>query len=367
MPTWIAAVRRVPYRFWNSRRPARQFSAHAYKARNGVHRLPEAMLINSTTLWLGWLRVRQFFGASGPLLVLSNSCKWPANLNGGHPVFLSKSGQNFCGAADTETKTWLHWPQLQFVHPLQPEILKMHKSCNKGALAQLPQRWFCAMMFGALWSYKDWSAGWAESAVHKGVSTELQKSIFPSTWFQRSKTVLGMSVRNLTSLGSDLASVTDLKRYQTPHGLCCDFWGKPLQLVGEAAEFKFESKFEPLPVIWQSLWRLFHKVIEGLECKIKGLALGAALQQGRTGEHKLRAFPSRLQSLRASIGSLEENMLPLLRYWLSSGVNKVLLLCKFLAATSYLFFSHENFDGIGEKLLQTKAAPIALLNLSISH
>ena len=28
---------------------------------------------------------------------------------------------------------------------------------------------------------------------------------------------------------------------------------KPLQLVCQAAEFKFESKFEPLLVIWQSL------------------------------------------------------------------------------------------------------------------
>ena len=28
---------------------------------------------------------------------------------------------------------------------------------------------------------------------------------------------------------------------------------KPLQPVGQAAEFKFESKFEPMPVIWQSL------------------------------------------------------------------------------------------------------------------
>ena len=28
---------------------------------------------------------------------------------------------------------------------------------------------------------------------------------------------------------------------------------KPLQPVGQAAEFKFESKFEPLQVIWQSL------------------------------------------------------------------------------------------------------------------
>ena len=53
---------------------------------------------------------------------------------------------------------------------------------------------------------------------------------------------------------------------------------KPLQLVGQAAEFKFESKFEPLPVIWQSLQRLFQKVIEGLEGKINGQALGAALR-----------------------------------------------------------------------------------------
>ena len=74
------------------------------------------------------------------------------------------------------------------------------------------------------------------------------------------------------------ASVTDLKRIETPHSLCCDFWGyKPLQLVGQAAQFKFESKFEPLQVIWQSLGRLFQKVIEGLEGKVNGQALGAAL------------------------------------------------------------------------------------------
>ena len=90
--------------------------------------------------------------------------------------------------------------------------------------------------------------------------------------------VLGMSLRNFTLLGSDLESVKDLKRIETPYSLCCDFKGyKPLQLVGQAAEFKFESKFEPLPVIWQSLQRLFQKAIEGLEGKIKGQALGAAL------------------------------------------------------------------------------------------
>ena len=53
---------------------------------------------------------------------------------------------------------------------------------------------------------------------------------------------------------------------------------KPLQLVGQAAEFKFESKFEPLQVIWQSLQRLFQKVIEGLEGKINCQTLGAAMQ-----------------------------------------------------------------------------------------
>ena len=52
---------------------------------------------------------------------------------------------------------------------------------------------------------------------------------------------------------------------------------KPLQLVGQAAEFKFEFKFEPLQVIWQSLQRLLQKEIEGLEGKINGQALGPAL------------------------------------------------------------------------------------------
>ena len=54
---------------------------------------------------------------------------------------------------------------------------------------------------------------------------------------------------------------------------------KRLQLVGQAAEFKFESKFKPLLVIWQFLPRLFQKVInlKGLEGEINGQALGATL------------------------------------------------------------------------------------------
>ena len=86
----------------------------------------------------------------------------------------------------------------------------------------------------------------------------------------------GLSLRKVTLLqllGSNLASVTDLKRIQTPHSLCCDFGGYKtfsthssggIQLVRQAAEIKFESKFEPLLVIWKYLRRLFQKVIEGL-------------------------------------------------------------------------------------------------------
>ena len=48
---------------------------------------------------------------------------------------------------------------------------------------------------------------------------------------------------------------------------------------------------------------LFQKVIEGLEGKLNGQALGGALLHclaGWTGEHKHGAFPSLLQSLLAA-------------------------------------------------------------------
>ena len=54
---------------------------------------------------------------------------------------------------------------------------------------------------------------------------------------------------------------------------------KPLQLVGQVPEFKFESKFEP-PVCRSSgdfSRRLFQKTIEGFDCKKNGQALGPAL------------------------------------------------------------------------------------------
>ena len=49
----------------------------------------------------------------------------------------------------------------------------------------------------------------------------------PTSWFIIAVhgLVWGMSLRKVTSLGSKLASVTDLKRIQTPHSLCCGFGG----------------------------------------------------------------------------------------------------------------------------------------------
>ena len=118
-----------------------------------------------------------------------------------------------------------------------------------------------------------------------------------------------MSIRNFTTLGSNLASVTDFKKIQTPHSLLLRFRSdKPLQLVGQAAEFKFESKFEPLPVIWQSLRRLFQKVIEGLKGKINGQALGAALW------HCLGGSDGRAQTQPEGVSESAENMLLLLQY-----------------------------------------------------
>ena len=67
------------------------------------------------------------------------------------------------------------------------------------------------------------------------------------------RSVWWMRVGINSQLSSILAFTSDLK-IQTQHRL---FWvfraDKPLQPIGQAAEFKFESKFKPLQVIWQSL------------------------------------------------------------------------------------------------------------------
>ena len=88
-----------------------------------------------------------------------------------------------------------------------------------------------------------------------------------------------------------------------------------------------------------------------------------------TGKHKHRVFLRLLQLLLAATGLLEEHVLPLLWYWLNLRVKKVLIFCAYQAATrlvqvTLFLMWNEIFNGIGLKLLPTKAAPIVLLNIS---
>ena len=78
---------------------------------------------------------------------------------------------------------------------------------------------------------------------------------------------------------------------------------KPLQLLGQVAESKFESKFEPRLVIWQSLQRLFQKVIGGLEGKVNDRALGAALLLCLHGTHGRAQTKGASESAAVAAGS----------------------------------------------------------------
>ena len=45
------------------------------------------------------------------------------------------------------------------------------------------------------------------------------------------------------------------------------------QSVSQAAEFKFESQFEPVLIIWQSLSKVLQKAVKDFECKINNAQL----------------------------------------------------------------------------------------------
>ena len=79
----------------------------------------------------------------------------------------------------------------------------------------------------------------------------------------------------------------------------------PFYLLGQAAEFKFhwQSKFEPLPVIWQSLLkllvRLFQKAAKSMAELLGPRRRSSTTLEGGTGKHKHRAFPSHQRPLLA--------------------------------------------------------------------
>ena len=160
---------------------------------------------------------------------------------------------------------------------------------------------------------------------------QFSESVFLPLIFLFLTAVLGMSLRKVTLLGSNSASVTDLKRIQTPHSLYCDFGGyKGFTTCWSGGKVQ----------VWVQVWApACHLAIspkavrednrrfrgQNHTAKLLGPISGFACS-GQTGEHKHRVFPSLRQSLLAATSSLEENMLPLLQDWLSSRVNKVLML-----------------------------------------
>ena len=87
---------------------------------------------------------------------------------------------------------------------------------------------------------------WIFIFSNSGCTSARCKAAHPGGW--------GSRVGNQLLLASISASSTEHKKIQTSHNLFRDLEQiKHSQLVGQAAEIKFESKFKPLLVILQSL------------------------------------------------------------------------------------------------------------------
>ena len=114
---------------------------------------------------------------------------------------------------------------------------------------------------------------------------------------------------------------------------------KLLQLVGQAAQFKFESQFEPLPVIWQSLRRLFHKVIrfrgQNQRPSSSGRSPAPLSQVGRasTNTGRFLVGGSRCGPRPARLKKHGTTFAILTQFKSQQG----LMLCKFRTATSHFF------------------------------
>ena len=162
---------------------------------------------------------------------------------------------------------------------------------------------------------------------------------------------------------------------------------KPSPLVGQAAEFKFESKFETLLIIWQVMWQPLRKDCLTRQLKISnanlkinhdGWALGAA---PRAPWHSLgvvgRASTNRglfwLGGNRFGLrpARLRKNLkvLSLLRHWLQFESKRDLnasRLCKFKGLTMEFLHWKWIFDGFHENLSQAKSSDHCLAQ-SINH
>ena len=120
----------------------------------------------------------------------------------------------------------------------------------------------------------------------------------------------------------------------------------------QAAEFKFESKFEPLPVIWQTVAISPKAVPEG--------------NRRFRGQNQRPSSWGSSPALLASVGPASTNT-GCFRVSGSLCWRRLKISGRDESFVQVVVMRNENFDGIGEKLLPTKAAPIASLNLSIIH
>ena len=142
---------------------------------------------------------------------------------------------------------------------------------------------------------------------------------------------------------------------------------KPLQLVGQAAEFKFESKFEPLLAISPKAVPNGNQRCRG---NINGQALWAARHclGGWTGQHKHREFPRQFPSrwqLPVAAGS--DSLTYRLACWKHATTFSTLtqfkgqffwMFCRLRQQQALLFFMwHEIFYGIGKSRCQPKQHP----------
>ena len=183
-----------------------------------------------------------------------------------------------------------------------------------------------------------------QEAVSGLVESEGESEIFlVACKIVRIRCILLCTLKFCISNCSNLASVTVSKRIETPHSLCCDFGGYKtfttrwsggtvqvwVQVWAPASDLAISPKAVP-----ESNWR-FRGQNQRSSSWGRSPALLAWVGRASTNCDKHIVFPSQWDST----GSLEENMLPLLWcYWLISRVNKVLMLCKFRAATTRSHF-----------------------------
>ena len=169
-------------------------------------------------------------------------------------------------------------------------------------------------------------------------------------------------------INSQLSSIslfsTDLKRIQTPHSLFRDSGADKIFTTSQAAEFKFESKFKPQPVIRQSIQKAIPECNQRFWQQNRWPSSWgsppAHLGQVRWGSTNTWHFWVSCSHFGHWQACLRKSVLPRLQFWLSLRVKKVFVHSKFQAVTRHFFFMQNelgNFLWI-LKLLQTKAAPL---------